>query len=322
MPSGRRQTPSGSPLGSPLGSPPGLPSPGVEFPPELIRRFGAFAGRLAAAREREDVGSKRALRGEGQEFVGHRPYRPGEDLRQLDWQLLARLDRPFVRVQRSNVSESWVVVIDTSASMGIGVPGKLQSAAEAAAACISLGVRLGASIKLVWQDSSGELRIVEVRRAMELRRVLTALSALRAHGVSEGPHAGGGLESLLDGPRAALPSLVRKEGGAGRVILLGDFLDVDQGSLLRALGGRRRLHLGQVLSPEEWRPSAAVNWLDPETGERRMGSEGGPDQIGGYHQRLDRFLEGWAAHAQTHGMAHAAWSSADPFERYLPGLLR
>ena len=306
MPSGRMQ----------------LPSPGVEFSPELIRRLGAFAGRLAAAREREDVGAKRALRGEGQEFVGHRPYRPGEDLRQLDWQLLARLDRPFVRVQRSNVSESWVVAIDTSASMGIGVPGKLQSAAEAAAASISLGVRLGASVKLVWLDRSGQVSTAEVRRATELRRMFATLASLRVHGDSEEATRGGGLELLLDGPRAALPTLVRREGGAGRVMLFGDLIDVDPASLLRALGGRRRIHLGQVLSPEEWRPSAAVTWLDPETGERRAGTMEGPGQLAGYHVRLDRFLDGWASHAQVHGMAHAAWSSADPFERFLPGLLR
>ncbi len=295
-----------------------LPSPGVEFSPELIRRFGAFASRLANARENEDVGTKRALRGEGQEFVGHRPYRPGEDLRQLDWQLLARLDRPFVRIQRSSVSESWVVVLDTSASMGIGEPGKLQSAAEAAAASISLGLRLGASVKLVWMDPSGDLRTVGVRRASELRKLLAALEALRVHGDGHS----GGLEALLEGPKAAVPDLVRREGGAGRVLLFGDFIDVDRLSLLRTLGGRRRVHLGQVLSPEEWRPSSSVTWLNPETGERRSATSGDAEGVGEYHQRLDRFLEGWAAHARTHAMAHAAWSSADPFERYLPELLR
>ena len=35
-------------------------------------------------REREEVGRRRALQGEGEEFVGHRPYRIGDDLRHLD----------------------------------------------------------------------------------------------------------------------------------------------------------------------------------------------------------------------------------------------
>ena len=40
-----------------------------------------IAAQLSATREREEVGRRRTLQGEGQEFVGHRPYRPGEDLR-------------------------------------------------------------------------------------------------------------------------------------------------------------------------------------------------------------------------------------------------
>ena len=212
--------------------------------------------------------------------------------------------------------------------MGVGVPGKLQSAAEVAAACVSLAVRLGARVALVWMDEGGEPRTVEVRRGTELQLVLSALEGLRVHSVdpvassaasSAGPSAGG-LESHLEGPRAMLPGLVRRAGGAGRVVLLGDFLDVEQGPLLRALGGRRRVHLGQVLSPDEWGPTQGTTWVNPETGERR--GDGQARALSGYHQRLDQFLEGWAAHAQAHGMAHAAWSSGDSFEDFLPGLLR
>jgi uncharacterized protein (DUF58 family) len=300
----------------------------VFFSHELIRRIGAFAGRLAAAREREDVGSKRALQGEGQEFVGHRPYRAGEDLRQLDWELLARLDRPFVRVQRSNASEAWVVVIDTSASMGIGSPGKLQSAAETAAASISLGLRLGAEITLVWFQpgvglQDGGLRTLSVGRTAELQKLLIALSGLRAHDVSSGAAvAPGGLESHLVGEHATVPALVRRRSGAGRVFLLGDFLDLDHDAVLRLFGGRRRVHLGQVLAPEEWNPVAAMGWVDPETGERRAGASADPARLSGYRRRLEGFVEGWEALARTHGMGHAAWSSSDAFERFLPGLLR
>ena len=71
-----------------------VPSPTVRFPADFVSRLGAFAAQLSATREREEVGRRRTLQGEGQEFVGHRPYRPGEDLRKLDWDLYARVDRP------------------------------------------------------------------------------------------------------------------------------------------------------------------------------------------------------------------------------------
>lgn len=327
---GERPVPADSSARSTSGSrggdlPGSFAGPGVVFTPELIRRIGTFAGRLAAAREREDVGSKRALQGEGQEFVGHRPYRPGEDLRQLDWELLARLDRPFVRVQRSNASEAWVVVIDTSASMGTGHPGKLQSAAEAAAASISLGLRLGAEVTLVWVHPGSGLRTLHIGSSRELERMFTALGEMHAHAPQEAATskpAPGGLESHLAGKDATVPGLVRRRSGAGRVILLGDLLDVDHGAVLRLAGGRRRVHLGQVLSPEEWDPPGTVTWVDPETGVRRAGASADPMRLGAYRRRLEGFVEGWEALARSHGMGHAAWSSADPFERFLPGLLR
>lgn len=310
-----------------------LPSPNVAFTPALIRRIGTFAGRLAAAREREDVGSKRALQGEGQEFVGHRPYRPGEDLRQLDWELLARLDRPFVRVQRSNAAESWVVAIDTSASMGTGPPGKLQSAAEAAAASVSLGLRLGAEATLVWSQPGSGTRTLHVTHRRELDAMFAALGSLQVHAPArrdDPPGEGrieGGLEAHLEGRTATVPALVRRRSGAGRVFLFGDLLDVRHDAVLRLAGGRRRVHLGQVLSPNEWDPAeadrtGAVTWVDPETGVRQPAASGDPAQLGVYRQQLERFVEGWENLARSHGMGHAAWSSADPFERFLPGLLR
>src|SRR5262249_34167570 len=103
-----------------------LPSPGGRFAPDLLARVGRLGARLASLRERREGAGRARLFGAGEEFVGHRPYQTGEDLRALDWNLLARLGRPFVRVAAREASEHWAVCLDTSASMGVGVPGKLQ----------------------------------------------------------------------------------------------------------------------------------------------------------------------------------------------------
>lgn len=302
---------------------------GVVFGKALMRRFGAFAGRLAAAREREEVGSKRALQGEGQEFVGHRPYRPGEDLRQLDWELLARLDRAFVRVQRSNASEAWVVAIDTSASMGVGWPGKLQSAAEFAAASIAVGLHLGAEVTVTWFDPRGGPTSTHLRGKGDQAKLFHRLAQLRTFEAGTD----GGLERHLEGPEATVPRLARRRSGASRVLLFGDFLDVSADAVLRLGGGRRRVHLGQVLSPSEWDPASGMAWVDPESrGEmqrdmahRGMEESGGsltPAELSRYRSRLESFVESWEDLARAHGMSYAAWSSSDPFEEFLPGLLR
>lgn len=301
-------------------STPPLPSPGVSIGPELVRRFGAFAARLSAAREREDVGRRRALQGEGEEFVGHRPYRLGDDLRHLDWTLLARRgDRPFVRVHRSSSSESWVVALDTSASMGIGTPGKLQSAAEAAGAAMALGLRLGSKITLIAPVGSDE-RVVEMRRTSDLQRGLEALGDLVAGAGSSSSWVGAGSsrEEAWSGVMA------RSLQGAGRVLLFSDFLDVDPRWITALAGGRRHVHLGQVFAGEEWDPSSASTdgalWVDPERPEQRWSADGGA--ASGYLGALEEFVEGWARLARDHRMSHAVWTSGEGFEDHLPGLLR
>ncbi len=271
---------------------------------------------MRAAREHEEAGRRRTLEGEGQEFVGYRPYRAGEDLRALDWELLARLDRPFVRVHRSEAREDWWVGIDASASMGVGTGGKLQSAAEAAAATLAVGLRFGAHVTLAWTDAGGAFRRFTARRAPDLAPALAALEGLV---VNSGP--GGGLEGLLDRGRG--PARRR----AGRLILLGDLLDVDLRAVLGLLGGRRRIHLGQILAPEEWDPSLvlsgrrAVSWVDPETGARTASDEDAV-ALTRYARQLEDFVERWSSLARTHRMVHHVWSAGDPFESHLKELLR
>ena len=299
---------------------PQLPSPGVDLGGDLLARIGAFATQLAAAREREEVGRRRTLRGDGQEFVGYRPYRPGEDLRRFDWELLARLDRPYVRVHRSEAREDWWVAVDASASMGVGRPGKLQSVAEAAAASIAVGLRLGAKITLVCSGGESARRPVHLTRTAELGRGLASLESLRATGR-------GGLEDLV--ANRALRAGAR---GCGRLLLFGDLLDVDPADVLRLLGGRRRLHLGQVLAPEEWDPAAvgdgdnasagASAFVDPESGLRRRAGQDLVRGLDGYERSLEAFVGRWSELAAAHGMRHRVWSSADAFERFLPDLLR
>lgn len=298
----------------------GLPSPGVELGRGLVRRFGAFAARLAAGREREDVGRRRALQGEGEEFVGHRPYRLGDDLRHLDWSLLARRnDRPFVRVHRANAAESWLVAIDTSASMGIGRPGKLQSAAEAAAAAITLGLRLGSRIELLSPGPEGE-RLVELRRTSDLQRALGALEELVAGG---GDPPSWTVSGALHGAPESAPLLQRVER-AGRVLLFSDFLDVDARWVATLGRGRRHVHLGQVFAPDEWDPRAALEEggevIDPEAPETPWSA--GPSAVPAYLSSLERFVEGWARLARDHRMSHAVWRSDEAFEDHVPVLLR
>lgn len=273
-----------------------LAAAGIRFAPEYHRRIELLSVRLSALRaQREGFGVSR-LAGGGQEFVGYRPYRPGEDLRMLDWSLIARLDRPYVRVTRREASERWALVVDTSASMGVGPPGKLQWAAEVACAVAALGLRAGVTVDVFL--TSG--RTLQARRQADLRGLLSFFEAERAKG-------GRGLMDWI-GPKRLAPDV-------GRVFLFGDFVDGDPEPLRSLLRRGRELALLQVLAPLELSPPAngAVEWADPEGASRVTLAVDGASRAD-YEVRLRACVEALETFARRHGSSHRCWSSATPFE--------
>jgi uncharacterized protein (DUF58 family) len=59
-------------------------------------------------------------RGDGFDFDELQPYRPGDDVRRIDWNVTARLDAPFVRHTHAERELNMVIVMDVSRSMELG----------------------------------------------------------------------------------------------------------------------------------------------------------------------------------------------------------
>ena len=252
-----------------------LPSPRVHFGPGFRARVGRLLARLAAARERREGSGRAELFGAGSEFVGYRPYRSGEDLRALDWNLYARLGRPYVRVSAREATEDWAVLVDTSASMGVGVAGKLQLAAELATAFAAL------------EDW------------------LAVLQGVRAAGER-------GLAHTLAG--------FARRRGAGRVFLVGDFLDVQGPELEALVRPSRELFLVQILAREELTPAlGAVRFVDAESGRARALAV---DELrrASYERRLTAVLARLATLARRRALRLTTVTSDTPFERVVAAL--
>jgi uncharacterized protein (DUF58 family) len=117
-----------------------------------------------------------------------------------------------VRVSAREASERWAVLLDASASMGVGRPGKLQFAAELAGAFTALGVARGARVELF--VSSGARGVAQKRG--HLGALLDTLESVRAQG------------------QAGLASVAREARHArfGRLFLIGDLLDCAPRELL------------------------------------------------------------------------------------------
>src|SRR5215203_6611915 len=79
---------------------------------ELVSRK-IFMGRMKGERR-----SKR--KGQSVEFADYRNYVVGDDLRHLDWNLYARLDRLFLRLFMEEEDLHFTVLLDNSLSMDFG----------------------------------------------------------------------------------------------------------------------------------------------------------------------------------------------------------
>src|SRR5258706_11666226 len=60
------------------------------------------------------------LRGPGFDFDEHQPYRPGDDVRRIDWNVTARMGAPFVRHTHAEREMNVMVAMDVSRSMMLG----------------------------------------------------------------------------------------------------------------------------------------------------------------------------------------------------------
>src|SRR3981189_1440196 len=86
-------------------------------------------------------GERRSKRkGQSVEFADYRNYVKGDDLRHLDWNLYARLDRLFIRLFQEEEDLHFYVLIDNSLSMDFGSPTKLHYARQVAAALAFIGL--------------------------------------------------------------------------------------------------------------------------------------------------------------------------------------
>src|SRR5512145_238623 len=111
------------------------PSPQYILSPMFLRKLEQAAiltRRTFLGRTKGERRSSR--RGSSVEFADYRSYAPGDDLRYLDWNAYARLQRLFLKLFLEEEDLHVYVLVDLSASMSFGSPAKARWAIEMAAA--------------------------------------------------------------------------------------------------------------------------------------------------------------------------------------------
>ena len=202
-------------------------------------------------------GRRSVKRGQSVEFSDYRDYAPGDDLRQLDWNVYARLEKLFVKlfVEEEDVTIS--LFVDASASMTYGTPPKLLFAKRAAAALGYIGLASEDRVRVTALSGRIARRRASLRGSGRVFRLLADLSAIEA---ADGP------TDLLVAARHAAAQL----HGRGVVILLSDLLDPAADRVIRELAATgSELIVLHVLSPDELDPplEGDLHLVDAETGD-------------------------------------------------------
>jgi uncharacterized protein (DUF58 family) len=90
------------------------------------------------------TGSQMANRpGSSLEFMDHREYQPGDDLRRIDWSAFARSDRLTIKLYREEVCPHLDVLIDGSRSMALDETAKVQATLGLAAVLAASAANAG-----------------------------------------------------------------------------------------------------------------------------------------------------------------------------------
>jgi uncharacterized protein (DUF58 family) len=105
--------------------------------PTLVEHLNHMQLSARSVVEGSTIGQhKSPVKGASVEFRQHRFYVPGDEPRRLDWRVLARTDRPYVKEYDEETNLRCVLMLDVSASMGYGEGGesKIDFATRLAAA--------------------------------------------------------------------------------------------------------------------------------------------------------------------------------------------
>jgi uncharacterized protein (DUF58 family) len=270
---------------------------------ELISRK-IFRGRMKGERR-----SKR--KGQSVEFADFRSYVPGDDLRFIDWNTYARLDRLFLKMFLEEEDLHFYALIDASDSMDFGQPTKLHYAKQLAAALGFIGLTHSDRVRIETLGQSARQRGLALRGRHNLRRMIDWLESIEP----------GQKTSLAEGVK----NFCLRNSGKGILVLLTDLMDKAgyETALRYLLAQQMDVYVIQTLSLEEIEPEITgdLRLVDCEDGDEAEITVSAP-LLARYRRTVEAFVEGVRTFCNRRGMSYLLARNDVPVERLVMDYLQ
>jgi uncharacterized protein (DUF58 family) len=269
---------------------------------ELVTRK-IFRGRMKGER-------RSPRKGQSVEFADFRNYVPGDDLRFIDWNTYARLDRLFLKIFFEEEDLHFYALIDASPSMSFGSPSKLRYAQQLAAALGFVGLIRGDRVR-VETLGQGPVRGTAYRGRKSIWRVQQELLTIEPNQTI----------SLAQGVK----NFCIRNPGKGIVVLISDLMDKEgyETALKYLLSRDMDIYVIQVLSAEELEPDIKgdLRLVDCEDADVAEITASAP-LLKRYQQTLAAFVEGAREFCSRRGMNYLLAKNQVPVEQLISGYLR
>ncbi len=235
-----------------------------------------FSGKIQGERR-----SRR--RGSSVEFADYRQYTAGDDLRFIDWNVYARLDRLFMKIFLEEEELTLGLAIDASASMEYGNPNKFDFARRLAMALGYIALSSHNKVSLFGFNSDGLQRQTGLRGKRRTRDMGEWLLELQSKGGT----------SFVE----ACKIISTSRQGRGVLVVLSDCLEEEgmKQGLSYLVGGGWDVFIIQTLAPEEIAPlehglEGDLKLLDLESGQECEITATAP-LVSKYKQNLETYCD-------------------------------
>ncbi|MEP9410675.1 MAG: DUF58 domain-containing protein [Candidatus Brocadia sp.] len=255
---------------------------------------------------------KSPYKGSSIEFLEHKEYSPGDEVKHIDWKVLAKTDKYYIKQFEEETNLKCYIFLDSSGSMGYKSTGisKFEYAATLAASLAYLLLKQSDLVGLI-SFSDKVLQYIPPRsRLTHLHVLLNALTELKTAGKSD--------------TSAVLNEFVEKIGRRSLIMVISDFFD-DTKKIIHQLKyflfKKSEVILFHILDPYELTfPFEAITFFESLEDERRILAD--PKSIKEqYLSEINHFIQQFKQSCFENQIDYCLIDSSTPLDQALVGFL-